>query len=271
MEWMCNYTDENGSKCIASKTVRHFPQYSRGSADANNQRASRQWKSRESFLHSSGKVIKTGGTTSVTRYSKNGSKRVYLKGLSGRGRPITPWVRALHMDLRAEFVRLRKLGVKFNMCTLRHLAIVLINDSISDAYHKNMKDAKSGTLIDAMVTSRWIQTFTNRHGIVSGELAGNHQLSAAKQLFFEKEVAFHLGTLKREFETGTIDENDVENADETHFMINMDNGRTLSFSGESEVKYADVVSGGDSVTMMVRLSGGRVAIVQNTFMVFKNS
>ena len=54
-------------------------------------------------------------------------------------------------------------------------------------------------------------------------------------------------------------------------MINMDNGRTLSFSGESEVKYADVVSGGEGVTIMVRLSGGRDARVQNTFMVFKNS
>ena len=163
---MCNYADENGSKCIAPKTVRPFPQYFRGSADANNQRESRLWTSRESVLNSSRKVIKTGSTTSVTRYSKNGFKRVYLKARSGRGWPITPWVTALHMDLRAEFNRLGKLGMKFNMRTLRHLAIVLINESTSDAYHNNMKDAKSGKLIDAMVTRRWIQTFTNRHRIV---------------------------------------------------------------------------------------------------------
>ena len=124
-----------------------------------------------------------------------------------------------------------------------------------------MMDAKSGTLIDAMVTRRWIQTFTNRHGIVSRSLTGNHQLSAAKQLFSGKEVAFHRGTLKRDFETGAIDENDVDNVDETHFMINMDNERTLGFSGESEVKYADVVSGGEGVTMMVHLNGGRDARV----------
>ena len=96
-------------------------------------------------------------------------------------------------------------------------------------------------------------------------------MSAAKQLFIEKEVAFHLGTFNREFETGAIDENYVENTDETHFTINMDNGRTLGFSGESEVKYADVFSGGEGVTMMVCLNGGRDASVQNTFMVFKIS
>ena len=32
VEWMCNYADKNGSKCIASKTLRHFPQYFRGRA-----------------------------------------------------------------------------------------------------------------------------------------------------------------------------------------------------------------------------------------------
>ena len=68
--------------------------------------------------------------------------------------------------MRAEFDRLRKLGVKFNKRTLRHFATVLINISTSDAYHNNMKDAKSGKLIDAIVTRRWIQNFTNRHGIM---------------------------------------------------------------------------------------------------------
>ena len=35
----------------------------------------------------------------------------------------------------------------------------------------------------------------------------------------------------------------MENDDETHFIFNMDNWRTLRFSGDKEVKYADVVSG----------------------------
>jgi hypothetical protein len=36
----------------------------------------------------------------------------------------------------------------------------------------------------------------------------------------------------------------------------MDNGCTLGFRGNTIVKYADVVFGGDSMTMVVRISGG---------------
>ena len=39
-------------------------------------------------------------------------------------------------------------------------------------------------------------------------------------------VAFHLGNLHLGFLSEEYDENYVENIDEKHFMINMDNGRT---------------------------------------------
>ncbi len=32
-----------------------------------------------------------------------------------------------------------------------------------------------------------------------------------------------------------------ENVDEAHFIVNMDNGKTLCFSGEKKVKYIEVV------------------------------
>ena len=51
----------------------------------------------------------------------------------------------------------------------------------------------------------------------------------------------------------------------------MDNGRTLGFSGQEEVKYADAVSGGEGMTMVVRIIGGRDAKVEAPFMVFKNA
>ena len=54
--------------------------------------------------------------------------------------------------------------------------------------------------------------------------------------------------------------------------MNMDNGRTLRFSGESEVKYADVVLGGEGMTMVVRIGGGRNARIEEApFIGFKNS
>lgn len=40
-------------------------------------------------------------------------------------------------------------------------------------------------------------------------------------------MARHLGYMSRLFSSGDIDENDVENADETHFIISMDNGKVL--------------------------------------------
>ena len=47
----------------------------------------------------------------------------------------------------------------------------------------------------------------------------------------------------------------MENIDETHFVVNMDNIRTLGFKGDNVVKYVDVVLKGDSMTMVVRISG----------------
>lgn len=48
----------------------------------------------------------------------------------------------------------------------------------------------------------------------------------------------------------------IENMDETHFAINMDNGHTLGFKGESKVNYVDVASGGMRMTLALRISGG---------------
>ena len=61
----------------------------------------------------------------------------------------------------------------------------------------------------------------------------------------------------------------MEHADETHFIFNMDNGRNIGMRGPEHVKYADVVSGDEGITMMVRISGGN-ARIETPFLVFKN-
>lgn len=106
--------------------------------------------------------------------------------------------------------------------------------------------------------------------IVLRAQTGKLMTSPAQQLRLERRVAFHLGVLKRGFEAGILKEDTIENADETHFIFNMDNGRTLGFKGEQEVKYADVVSGGDPITLMVRLTGGKNARIETPFLIFKN-
>lgn len=42
----------------------------------------------------------------------------------------------------------------------------------------------------------------------------------------------------------------LKNWDETHFVFNVDNGRTLGFSRTDDVKYADVVSRGEGFTFV---------------------
>ena len=43
----------------------------------------------------------------------------------------------------------------------------------------------------------------------------------------------------------------MENINKTHFIVNMDNSRTLGFWDDTSVKYTEVVSSGDSMTMVV--------------------
>jgi DDE superfamily endonuclease len=74
-----------------------------------------------------------------------------------------------------------------------------------------------------------------------------------------------------EIESGELDENFVGNGDETHVVMNMDNGKTLAAINEKSIKYADVVSGGVGMTMFVRLSGGARSQLQPAFTVFQSA
>ena len=68
-----------------------------------------------------------------------------------------------------------------------------------------------------------------------------------------------------------FDENLMENVDETHFVINLNNGRTLGFRGDTTVKYVEVVSGGESMTMVIRISGGHRSTIEAPMLIFMNS
>ena len=57
-------------------------------------------------------------------------------------------------------------------------------------------------------------------------------------------IVYQLGILQRGFLSDIFYENLIKNVDEIHFMINMDNGRTLGFCGDTFVKYVDIVAWG---------------------------
>lgn len=193
--------------------------------------------------------------TSFQVATRTGIKRHLSKARSGRGRKQSAWATALYKDLLDDFERLRKAGVKFNATLLRRLALRLITGSTSDAYYAHMTAPGTDQYISSYVTPRWVQHFMQRNGIVSRAQTGKLLVSPAKLEQIEREVAFHLGQVSREFRSGSLKEEDVFNADETHFVINMDNHKTLALKGDEHVKYADVVSCDVGITMMVRWQG----------------
>lgn len=90
-----------------------------------------------------------------------------------------------------------------------------------------------------------------------------------KQEKMEQEVQFHFGVFKRDFYRGELDQDLVENLDEIHFVVNMENGLSVSFVGKKEVKYADVSSGGVGMTMMVRITGGKMRVSSHSSFIFR--
>lgn len=60
-------------------------------------------------------------------------------------------------------------------------------------------------------------------------------------------------------------DNKFSNADETHLLFNMYNECRLGITGGIEVNYADLLSGGRGMTILIRLQGGRDAQISAFF------
>lgn len=79
-----------------------------------------------------------------------------------------------------------------------------------------------------------MQSFVDRFRIVSRIQREKLQLSSAKHLEVEQDVFSHLGRMKKDFESGDYDEKDISNAEETHSIINMENGKLLDSLGRKK-------------------------------------
>ena len=109
------------------------------------------------------------------------------------------------------------------------------------------------------------------HNIVLLSQTSRLIYSLEKEIQIERNTIYHLEVLKRGFGSSLFDENLMENIDGTHFVVNMDNGRTLGFWGDTSTKYAEVVSGGDSMTSVVRILGGHQFMIEAPMLIFTNS
>eukprot|EP00737_Agarophyton_chilense_P004270 gb/GEZJ01005293.1/.p1 GENE.gb/GEZJ01005293.1/~~gb/GEZJ01005293.1/.p1 ORF type:complete len:127 (+),score=14.15 gb/GEZJ01005293.1/:844-1224(+) len=109
-----------------------------------------------------------------------------------------------------------------------------------------------------------------RPNVVNRAQCGKLMVSPGKQEQIEREVTYYLGELARGFRSNRLREEDVLNADKTNFYINRDNHKTLALVGDTHLRYADVVSGDDGITMMVLLSGGLSVALGIPMVIFKN-
>jgi hypothetical protein len=115
-----------------------------------------------------------------------------------------------------------------------------------------------------------MQQFMDVHNILSLSQRGNLSCNLEKERQIEMNTAYHLGVFQRGFQSGIFDENLMENVDETYFSVNMDNGHTVGFRGVTVVKYANVVAGGDAMTMVIRILGDRRSMVEAPMLIFTN-
>lgn len=107
-----------------------------------------------------------GVNTSITRVTAICPKLVRMGAKCGRDEKLAKFVTALYKDPRDEFDRLRYLGVKFNMITLKSLAFDRLHNSTNDAYSANIWDLCSEQSVHLKIDQRWIQSFTGHYRIV---------------------------------------------------------------------------------------------------------
>ena len=159
--------------------------------------------------------------------------------------------------------------MKFSCRLLIELAnsILLGQDS---PYTVHSRDPKDNILLTQKLNHSWDQQFMHVHNIVLLSEIGRLTCSLEKEIQIERNIVYHLVVLKRGFDSSFFDENLMENIDETHFVVNMDNGRTLGFWNDTSTKYVEVVSGGDSMTLVVQISGGRRSMIEAPMLIFTN-
>ena len=100
-----------------------------------------------------------------------------------------------------------------------------------------------------LININCIQRFMYQYAIVTRRQTGKLHISPEKKEIIKNRVPFFLGTVARQMKSEMLCVDNIENADQKHFIIKMDDGITLGFCDDQTVKYADVTSGGEGMTM----------------------
>lgn len=257
VKWM-QQRDDKGESRLPSKAVKNFPEIFRASVKANLVKAADWWKKRDTILGDSSK-------RSLARQQLRHQTRVRIKVSEGRGRKQDAWVTWLHSKIYPEFCRQRKLGAKISYALIVAVAVHLLQKSKGEFTAATVNE---GRTLESRINTAWVQRFCNKYDIALRKQSSKLMCSPEKQESIERRIAYHLGQTKRSFDSGTYDEDTVFNMDETHFVINMDDGKTLALRGEKSIRYSDVVSSGEGMTMVVKIRGGPSARLEIPMLIF---
>lgn len=263
--WMSATSKSCGTeRGIAGKAIKQYPHLFRSkSYNVNWQKANDWWKKQEKLLEKRQK--------SIVRYTEGTRKRKSFKTGSGRGRKVAAWTAWVYEQLLAEFTRVRKAGVPVSPALLKEMALSLIRNSANPEFNSQTLDVDGKTKIVDRITYAWIHTFREKKGIVLRRKTGRKLASPEKEDYLEQCVAQHMGKMKRGFDSGELKASEMCNMDETHLIFAVDNHQTLEFEGASEVKYVDVVSGTEGMTVCITICGGdENAYVSTPMVIFKN-
>ncbi|KAE9215427.1 hypothetical protein PF005_g9442 [Phytophthora fragariae] len=149
------------------------------------------------------------------------------------------------------------------------MGVVFIEDS--EHHFFNARLAVNGKPFTSLLTPRRIRDFLERNNIVYRCHKGKKQVNEEKQMEINRAVARHLGCLKRPFQDGSPDPEHQYNMDESHFVIDLDDGNPLDFVGAQSVKYRSIVSDRSSGHNNVRAAkGGSNARILCPMLIFKN-
>ena len=100
---------------------------------------------------------------------------------------------------------------------------------VNSPFNAQSFDPKDSVPLTQKITATWIYHFVDAHSIVLLEQRGRLTCNPENEAQIEMNAAYHLGVLHRRFQSAQFDKNLIENVDETHFSINMDNGKILRF------------------------------------------
>lgn len=105
-----------------------------------------------------------------------------------------------------------------------------------------MIEERSGKRRYEKIAFQCIQEFDAGFNIVRRMKCEKAKMNPSNIVELEKATARHLGRLNCGFASRYFKKAGMQNTDETHFIVNMDSGKTIYVVGYDEVRDADVTS-----------------------------